>query len=114
VLSQSAHGAVLTVTKEATRTALGLSASTAMYGKEQAVRITAAVHPQYAGAVAGKVRITMGTTTVCTITLSGGKGGCSLTARQLPPGRHILTAAYAASADFAGSVSAVKTLTIAK
>jgi len=51
---------------------------------------------------------------VCTITLSGGKGGCSLTARQLPPGRHILTAAYAASADFAGSVSAVKTLTIAK
>jgi hypothetical protein len=110
----SSAATVLTVTKEATRTALGLSVTKAKYGKEQAVRITVAVRPRYSGAVAGKVRIRMGTTTVCTIVLSGAKGACTLKARQLPAGKHILTAAYAGSADFTGSVSATMTLTIAK
>jgi len=107
-------GVSLTVAKDPTTTALGLSAAKAKYGKEQAVRITVAVRPRYAGAVAGKVRIKMGTATVCTITLKGAKGGCTLTARQLRVGKHTLTAAYAASTDFAGSVSAARTLTISK
>jgi hypothetical protein len=114
VLAQATRGVTLTVTKEATQTALGLSVAKATYGKEQAVRITVTVHPQYAGTVAGKVMIRMGTSTVCAITLADAKGRCTLTARQLPVGSHVLTAAYTGSAVFAGSLSAEKTLTIAK
>ena len=48
------------------------------------------------------------------ITLNGGKGTCKLAAKSLKPGSHQLTASYAGSGTYAGSVSAKKTLTVTK
>ena len=56
--------------------------------------------------------IRIGSTTLCTFTLSGGTGGCTLTATQLGVGTSTVTAAYTSSnANIAGS-STSKTLVV--
>ena len=111
----SASGAkTLTVAKEASKTALALSAARVTYGREQAERLTVTVTPQFSGTPGGKVTIKTGATTVCTITLASGKGSCTLTATKLSVGTHTLFAAYLGSIDFVSSASAKKTLTVVK
>jgi hypothetical protein len=48
------------------------------------------------------------------VRLSGGKGGCTLSARALPAGGYKLAAYYGINAGFAASASGAVTLTVAK
>jgi hypothetical protein len=60
------------------------------------------------------VLVTAGKPTLCTVRLASATHTCSLPSeRALSPGRHVLTASYRGSADFAPS-SATKTLTVTK
>ena len=97
-----------------TATSLALSPPGVAYGDEQAERVAVAVVPRYGGTPGGDVTVKAGTATVCTITLAVGKGSCTLTARQLRAGTHILAAAYPGSSDFTSSAAARKTLTVVK
>lgn len=97
----------------ATSTALALSATRITYGHEQSERLTVTVKAQ-SGTPAGKATVKAGTVTVCVITLRSGKGACSLTAKRLKPGTYHLAASYPGTVGFASSVSAQKTLTVAK
>jgi len=51
---------------------------------------------------------------VRTITLSAGKGRCTLSAKKLRAGSYHLVATYHGDADFTGSASATKRITVAK
>ncbi len=99
---------------QTTRTALALSAARLVFGHEQSERITVTVSPQRGGAPAGAVTVKAGSAVVCTMTLAAGKGGCRLSARKLPVGKHALTAAYGASVAFTGSASTAKIVTVVK
>jgi hypothetical protein len=93
-------------------TTLHLSASSVGYGHERTVRFSVAVKPVFGGAAAGKVGISVGRT-VCTLTLSGGKGACSPgSAAALKPGRYAVRAFYAGS--YLASKSAAAVLTVHK
>jgi hypothetical protein len=99
----------LDVTKAGSNTTLRLSAATAIYGHERAVRLTVHVVPRYSGTPTGTVIVTTGNTVLCTITLSArsaGRGSCKLASKtRLRPDRYLLTARYHGSADFRGSSS---------
>ena len=62
----------------------------------------------------GTVAIKNGPTALCTITLSSGKGSCTLSATKLAVGTYGLVAAYGGSTDFHGSASVKETLTVSK
>ena len=64
----------LTVARATSRTTLSLSTARLSYGREQAERVTVIVTPQYSGTPGGKVTVKAGTTALCTITLTSGKG----------------------------------------
>lgn len=98
---------------QATSTALAVSATRITYGREQSERLSVTVKAK-SGTPAGKTTVKAGTVTVCVITLKSGKGACTLTAKRLKPGTYHLVASYPGTARFAGSVSARKTLTVAK
>ena len=83
-------------------------------GKEQTEHLTVTVAAQYSGTPGGKVTIKAGTTTVCVITLSSGKGSCALAARKLRVGTHTLVAVYSGNSDFTRSTSTKKTLKVVK
>jgi hypothetical protein len=104
----------LTVARAGTATALTLSAPRVSYGAERAERLTVAVTAQYGTVPGTKVAIRSGQTVLCTPALAAGKGTCTLTARQLRLGTYTLTVAYPGNANFAGSASARKTLTITR
>ena len=106
--------ASFTVVKDAVNIGLILSAAKVTYGHEQAEKLTVLVFPQYAGTPGGKVTVKAGRTAVCVITLKSRIGACTLAAKKLRPGTYALTATYPGSADYASSVSASKTLTVAK
>ena len=97
-----------------TATSLALSAAKIRFGHEQAERLSVKVTGRAGGTPGGKVAVRTGSATVCVITLNGGKGTCKLAAKSLKPGSHQLTASYAGSGTYAGSVSAKKTLTVTK
>ena len=110
----SAADAALTVRRATSRTTLTLSPASVKYGKETSVKITLAVAPQFSGTPTGNVIITAGKVTLCTVRLTRTTHTCSLPSkRTLNPGRHVLTASYQGSADFAPS-SATKTLTVTR
>jgi Bacterial Ig-like domain (group 3) len=97
-----------------TTTSLALSKTSLTYGDEQAEKISVTVLGPGAAPV-GTVTIKAGATTVCTVGLSSsGTGSCALKAVALPPGIAQLKASYAGNADFGSSVSAAKSLAIAK
>jgi hypothetical protein len=96
-----------------TSTSISLSATKVTYGHEQSEHVSVTVTSQH-GVPGGAVTVKSGAVTACTITLASGKGGCTLAAAKLPGGTQHLTASYGGSAAFAGSVSAAKTLTVAK
>jgi len=107
-------GKTLTVASEPTSTALTLSAAKVKVGHEQGEHLTVTVRARFSGTPAGKVTIRTGATRICVITLAKGKGTCTLTARQLRPGKHALTATYPGTVPYAGSASPKKTLTVTK
>ena len=114
VFGASASAVVrFTVAAAATKTSLKLSAAKVTYGHEQAEKLSVMVSPKYAGPVTGKITVKTGRITVCVITLKSGKGACTLTAKKLRPGTYTLIAAYLGNSNYATSVSAKSTLTVA-
>jgi len=93
-------------------TALALSKSSVVFGKEQAERLSVAVAPQFGGTPAGTVTIKAGTRTVCTVALKSGKGSCVLAAKELKSGTYHLTASYPGRGGFTASASAPRTLKV--
>jgi hypothetical protein len=110
----ASRAVALTVARAASRTTLSLSTARLSYGREQAERMTVAIAPQYAGTPGGKVTVKAGTTTVCTITLTSGKGNCTLIARQLRTAAYTLVATYSGNTNFSSSTSARKPLTVVR
>ena len=112
--NSSAADATLTVRRATSRTTLTLSPASVKYGHEMSVKITVAVAPQFFGSPTGDVIITAGRATLCTVRLASTTHTCSLPSkRALSPGRHVLTASYRGSADFAPS-SATNRLTVTR
>ncbi len=106
---------LLLVDKAKSKTSLKLSAAKVLYGDEQVERLSVSVSSKAGGSKpSGKVAVKKSATkTVCVITLSAGRGSCTLKAAQLPGGTYSLVAAYSGSLDFDTSVSAKQTLTVA-
>ena len=97
-----------------TATAVTMSGTRISYGDEQAehvaVKVTAGVGP----APAGTVTVESGSTSLCTITLSSGRGSCPLSATRLAAGPVKVAAAYRGSFVFGASTSAAAGLTVTK
>ena len=97
----------------ATSTGLTLSSSSVTYGHEGAqiftVHVTAA-----SGTPTGTVSVTSTAGTLCTITLEGGTGHCSLGATAIAASgtAHAITATYNPSGTFAGSTSSPQSLLV--
>jgi hypothetical protein len=104
--------ASLAIRKASTLTALALSPGSLTYGHEQAERLAVKVSPRYRGTPGGRVTVKAGGAIVCVITLSGGKGSCTMTAKRLPPGTYSLVASYPGNTDFTASTSGKKPLTV--
>jgi hypothetical protein len=105
----------LTVVKATSRTVLKFSAAKVTYGDEGVEQLSVTVSPQYSGSTpTGTVTVKQSTTTLCTFTLSGARGSCTLSATKLPAGTYSLVATYGGSTNFKGSTSAKETLTVAK
>jgi hypothetical protein len=102
----------ISIYRASSATTLSESASSVAYGHEQTERLSVDVTSSYVGTPGGTVKITTGTATVCTITLSGGKGSCLLSSSQLKVGTHALKATYAGSNVFSSSVSSTVNLKV--
>jgi hypothetical protein len=106
---------ILTVAKATSKTVLKLSATKVTYGDEQVLHLSVAVSPQYSGSPpTGRVTIRESTTTLCTTSLSGAKGSCTLSAKKLKAGTYNVVVAYGGSTNFKGSTSAKESFTVAK
>ncbi|HEX3959010.1 MAG TPA: Ig-like domain-containing protein [Trebonia sp.] len=90
----------LVIAKTRVTTDLAVSATRAQYGSEQAVKLSVAVTPQYAGHLTGTVTITAGRVTVAVVALNYGKA------------RYTLVATYSGNADYDRSTSAGRSLTV--
>ncbi|MFZ2057794.1 MAG: Ig-like domain-containing protein [Acidimicrobiales bacterium] len=115
--SMTAIGALVlsSVVKATSKTALKLSATKLTYGDEGVEQLSVTVSPEFAGSTPyGSVTIKESTTTLCVITLSSGKGSCTLSSTKLPVGTYSLVTTYAGSTHFGGSASAKETLTVVK
>jgi hypothetical protein len=111
--TSSSTSETFTVHKATTKTALKLSAVKVIYGHEQAGQLSVTVSPQYPGKTpTGRVTVKTSTGALCAITLSSGKGSCTLSAKRLKVGTYHLFATYGGSTRFDGSTSATKTLTV--
>ena len=90
-----------------------LSAASVTVGHEQAENLSVEVTGSV-GTPTGGVAISAGSTLLCSSLLSGGAGGCTLTAAQLPPGSYQLTAAYGGDGIYAASTTGSQALTVTK
>ena len=114
---EAADGSAQTfsVGKATTKTALKLSVTKVTYGHEQTEHLSVTVSPQLAGSKpTGTVTVKASTGALCAITLSSGKGSCTLSAKKLNAGTYHLVATYGGSSNFKGSASTKETLTIVK
>lgn len=104
------------IATQSARTTTNLTLSTAKIqaGHENTEQLTVQVKPAAGGTPAGQVTIKTGRTTLCTITLKNGQGGCRLSQDKLQPGKHKLTASYSGGTIYAASTSPAKTLTVTK
>ncbi|MCW2799038.1 MAG: hypothetical protein JWQ70_510 [Aeromicrobium sp.] len=104
------------VAKIGTTTSLVVSPTTSMYGDP--LDLTATVAPSQNGlsAPTGSVDFMDGSTTLATVPLaaSGGNGTAHVVLHDLGAGAHSIKAVYAGTANFAGSNSALKAISIAK
>jgi Ricin-type beta-trefoil lectin domain/Bacterial Ig-like domain (group 3) len=90
---------------------LAASAPKVTYGAEQSETLTATASSAAVSTPTGTVTVTDGTLAACTITLTGGTGGCTLTATALPVGTDQLTADYNGDANYAPA-SSTATITV--
>ncbi len=112
-LGSTSDATTLTVVPELTHSTLSLSESKATYGDERTVKASVSVSPQYRGTTAsGSVTIGESTVDLCTLTLSGGRGSCTLPAAKLGAGSFHLVAKYAGAGDFVASTSASAALKV--
>jgi Bacterial Ig-like domain (group 3) len=98
----------------ASATSITISKTKVTYGDDNAARIAATVGSPAGGTPAGSVSVTSGSGTLCTITLTGGTGTCTLPPGRLPGGSHHLTAGYSGDATYVASQSPVATITVAR
>jgi predicted RNA-binding protein with TRAM domain len=113
--ASSAQSNTITVPMAYSTVALLLYPSTVTYGQEQVEKFSVTVSPNYPGPVpAGSVSIKKSTTTLCVIQLSSAKGSCTLTGMQLPTRTYSVYATYSRNANFVGSTSSSKKLTVGK
>ena len=115
--SAASETAPLSVFPATSSTTLSVSSSTAAFGNEGSVRISASVTSGTSGSPTGSIAVQNGGSTACTITLvaSGpntATGSCSLSDTELLLGAHSLTADYPGDGNYQGSVSAPQSLTI--
>jgi hypothetical protein len=103
----------LTVAKRGTTTTLTLAKTSVTYGHESAGKFTASVGRVGTVYPTGKVAVRIGGTTVCTITLSKGVGGCTLANTRLRSGTYTFVALYSGDSNYNQSESAKKTLKVA-
>ena len=93
-----------------TTTSLELSARRVTYGDEQVEQLSGSVSPPHSGTTpAGTVMISGAN---CQITLSAGKGSCTLPPTYFSAGNRNMVATYLGSSDFKHSASAKRTVTI--
>ena len=104
----------LTVTPEATTTSLALSATTASYGHESVIRLSAASTSQYGELVTGVVDVQLGNLLVCQSNLTAGRGSCLLPDTALGVGTSHLVADLYPDANFSASVSTSHAVTVGK
>ena len=91
-----------------------LSAPKVAYGNERAEHISVKVAAGSGGTPAGTVTVKSGVTTVCTVTLTSGKGSCAPSARRFPAGLVKVTASYGGGFGFGTSVSKPAGFTVVK
>jgi hypothetical protein len=95
------------------KTSLKLSAATASYGHEKALKFSVAVAGVYGKKATGKVEISNGKKTVCVVKLTSGKGACSPASNTaLAVGKYEITAYYAG--NLIASKSGTGSLTVKK
>jgi large repetitive protein len=106
--------ASIAVNMSGSATQLSLSATSVAFGSESGEQFTATVAPQYAaaGTPTGTVTVAESGTTLCTITLAGGTGSCTMADSALPPGNYQATGTYNGDTYFAGSASAAQPVTV--
>jgi hypothetical protein len=98
-------------TTSTTTTSLELSAGNVTYGDEQVEQLSVSVSPQHSGTTpTGTVTISGAN---CQITLSSGKGSCTLPATYFNAGNRQMVATYNGSSSFRRSASAKETIAIA-
>jgi hypothetical protein len=93
---------------------LALSAPTVVYGDEQAERFSVDVSSRTGASPTGEVVVRSGTTTLCSVRLSAGKGSCRPAPRSLPAGSYRIVAHYDGSHGFKSSVSVAHPLSVSK
>jgi len=107
----------LSVFPATSSTTLSVSPSSAAFGHESSVDISATVTSGTTGSPTGSVAVRNGGTTVCTITLQASGpnaaiGSCILGDTELSLGAYSLTADYAGDGNYQSSVSSAQPLTI--
>jgi hypothetical protein len=114
--STTSASTLLTVGKATSTTALKFSSTRVTYGNEGGETLSVAVSAEFAGSTpTGTVALRANdSTTLCTITLSGGTGSCSLSARSLPVGADEVVASYSGGTDFRPSPSPEVSLIVSK
>ena len=100
-----------------TSTTLSVSSSTAAFGNESAVHISATVTSGTSGSPTGSIAVQNDGNTACTINLAKSgpntaTGTCSLNDSGLALGSHSLTASYSGDGNYQGSISAAHSLLI--
>jgi Big-like domain-containing protein len=102
----------LTVASRGTTTTLALAKTSVTYGHESAEKLTVSV--SHVGSVypTSKVAVRIGSTTICTITLSRGTGSCALANTRLRAGAYTFVAVFSGGANYGQSDSAKKTLKV--
>ncbi len=126
LLTAGASSLALAVPNQATPQPVCYSACAASAWLTQAWKIVAVGHEQFqlyqvtvrpavvglGQTPTGTVTIESGSTTLCTIVLSRGRGSCSPSSNALPPGFHGIRGYYSGDATFAASVSNTVTLQV--
>ena len=94
-LSTSIMGSMTTTAKESTSTGFSPSVAHVAYRHQTTERFHVEVTPEFSGATpTGRVVISTGSTSICSITLTNGSGSCKLRQKQLARGKYHLLATY--------------------
>ena len=109
--------ASLSVFPATSSTTLSVSSSTAAFGNESSVRISATVTSGTSGSPTGSIAVDNSGNTACTITLvaSGpnkATGSCAMSDNELSLGSHSLIADYPGDGNYQGSISTAHSLLI--